>query len=151
MRSPFAASACAARMFSASVAVRYVCAVLLGALTWLVAPPGASSMTPGELLSSCADIVSKVGPKAGDEIDIPQTGLSCWYYMSAIQNMSVLETPRGVRLLGICAPPETTLMDYVRVFVAQGRKRKAQGENAAAFAVVMLSDAFPCGARTHSR
>jgi hypothetical protein len=71
--------------------------------------------------------------------------------MSAIQNMSVLGIPRGVRLLGICAPPETTLMDYVHVFVAQGRKRRAKGENAAAFAVVMLSDVFPSGDKTHSR
>ena len=132
-------------------AMRYVYTVLLGTFAWLVAPHVASSMTPGELLSSCADIVSRVGPNAGGEVDIPQTGLSCWHYMSAIQNMSVLETPRGVRLLGICAPPETTLMDYVRVFVAQARKRKALSENAAAFAVVILSDAFPCSARTHSR
>jgi len=65
--------------------------------------------------------------------------------------MSVLETPRGVRLLGICAPPDTTLIDYVRVFVGQARKRNVQSENAAAFAVVILSDAFPCSARTHSR
>ena len=129
--------------------MRYVRTVLLGALAWLVAPPVASSMTLGELLSSCADIVRRVEPKAGGEVDIPQTGLSCWYYMSAIQNMSVLETPRGERLLGICAPPETTLMDYVRVFVAQARKRKALSENAAASAVVILNDAFPCSARTH--
>src|SRR5262245_39234180 len=59
--------------------------------------------------------------------------------MSAIQNMSVLETPRGVRLLGICAPPQTTLMDYVRIFVAQARKRKPQGDNAAALAVSAAS------------
>jgi hypothetical protein len=64
--------------------------------------------------------------------------------MSAIQNMSVLETPRGVRLLGICAPPDTTLLDYVRIFVARAQKTKTQAENAAAFAVVVLSQSFPC-------
>jgi hypothetical protein len=49
-------------------------------------------------------------------------------------------------VLGICAPPETTLMDYVRVFVTQARKRKTQSENAAAFAVVILSESFHCSA-----
>jgi hypothetical protein len=66
--------------------------------------------------------------------------------MSAIQNMSVLETTHGVRLLGICASPETTLMDYVRVFVEQAKKRKTQSDNAAALAVVILNESFPCNA-----
>ncbi len=131
--------------------MRYVRTILLAATAYLVAPHIASSTTSDELLRSCWEIVSRVGAKTGDEVDIPQTGLSCWYYMSAIQNMSVLETPRGVRLLGICAPPETTLMDYVRVFVAQARKGKMQSNNAAALAVVILSDSFPCSARTKSR
>jgi hypothetical protein len=62
-------------------------------------------------VANCIEVVSKVIPKTDGQVDIPQTGLSCWYYMSAIQNMSVLETPHGVRLLGISAPPETTLID----------------------------------------
>ena len=131
--------------------MRYVRTILLGAVASLVAPHVASSTSPGELLSSCVEIVSRAGSRVGSEVEIPQTGLSCWYYMSAIQNMSVLEAPRGVRLLGICAPPETSLMDYVRIFVAQARKRKAQGENAAAFAVLILSESFPCNASKQSR
>jgi hypothetical protein len=64
--------------------------------------------------------------------------------MSAIQNMSVLEDVRGVRLLGICAPPDTNLMDFVRIFVQRAKKRKVQNNNAAALAVVVLSQSFPC-------
>jgi hypothetical protein len=129
--------------------MRYVCTALLAAVACIVMPRTASTTSSGELLQSCLEIVNRVEPKTGDEVDIPQTGLSCWYYMSAIQNMSVLETPRGVRLLGICAPPETTLMDYVRVFVAQVRKRKTLSDNAAAVAVVILSESFPCNTRSH--
>jgi hypothetical protein len=129
--------------------MRYGRAILLGALAYLVAPHTASSTTSSELLRSCMEIVSGAGPNTVGKLDIPQTGLTCWYYMSAIQNMSVLETPRGVRLLGICAPPQTTLMDYVRVFVAQARKRKMQSDNAAAIAAVILSESFPCGTSTH--
>jgi hypothetical protein len=130
--------------------VRHVRTILLGAVACLVAPDMAGSTTSGELLRSCAEIVNRVGPKAGSEVDIPQTGLSCWYYMAAIQNMSVLETPHGLRLLGICAPPQTTLMDYMRVFVAQARKRTMESDNAAAVAVVTLSEAFPCRTSTRS-
>ena len=83
-------------------------------------------------------------PTDGGEVDIPSNGLICWYYMSAIQNMSVLEDVHGVRLLGICAPPDTRLMDFVRIFVQKAQKRKMQNENAAAFAVVALSQSFPC-------
>ena len=104
--------------------VRYVRTVLLGGIAFLVAPHTANCTSPGELLRSCSEIVSRVEPKAGSEVEIPQTGLSCWYYMSAIQNMSVLETPHGLRLLGICAPPETTLMDYVRVLLRRLRKER---------------------------
>ena len=129
--------------------MRYLRTVLLGTFAYLVVPNAARATTSGELLRSCTEIVNRVGQETGDEVDIPLTGLTCWYYMSAIQNMSVLEAPHGVRLLGICAPPETTLMDYVRVFVAQARKRKTQSDNAAAVAVVILSESFPCNTRSH--
>jgi hypothetical protein len=66
--------------------------------------------------------------------------------MAAIQNASVLEDVHGVRLLGICAPPETTLIDYIRIFVRYARKIKTQESNAAALAVVALSKTFPCEA-----
>jgi hypothetical protein len=35
-------------------------------------------------------------------------------------------------------------MDYVRVFVVKARKRKTQSDNAAALAVVILGESFPC-------
>jgi len=102
-------------------------------------------------MRGCREIVNRVGSKTGGEADIPLTGLSCWYYLSAIQNMSVRETQHGVRLLGICAPPDTTLMDYVRIFAARAQKTKTQSENAATFAVVVLSQSFPCDGKAPHR
>ena len=61
-----------------------------------------------------------------------------------LENMSVLEDVHGVRLLGICAPPDAHLMDFVRIFVQKAQKRKMQNKNAAALAVVALSQSFPC-------
>jgi len=89
--------------------------------------------------------------KASGEVDFPPTGVPCWYYMSAIQNMSVLENLDGVRLLGICSPPDTTLMDYVRIFAQKAQKRKMQSENAAALAILVLSQKFPCASNAPSK
>ena len=126
--------------------MRFAFALLLGALVGLVAFDTATATSSGELLPSCLEIVNKARPVSGGDIDIPPSGLSCWHYMAAIQNASVLEDVRGVRLLGICAPPETTLIDYIRIFVLYARKIKVREGNAAALAVVALSKAFPCEA-----
>ena len=126
--------------------MRFAFALLLGALVGLVAFETATATSSGELLPSCLEIVNRARPVSGGDIDIPPSGLSCWHYMAAIQNASVLEDVRGVRLLGICAPPETTLIDYIRIFVRYARKIKTQESNAAALAVVALSKTFPCEA-----
>ncbi len=111
----------------------------------LLAGGNAPAMTPGELLRSCEAVVNTAGAAAGDTIDIPPAGLRCWYYMAAIQNMSVVVDQGGERLLDICAPSDTTLMDYVRIFVRYARRnlKELQG-NAAALAIAGLSEAFPC-------
>jgi hypothetical protein len=126
--------------------MRFAFALLLGALVGLVAFDTATATSSSELLPSCLEIVNTARPVSGGDIDIPPSGLSCWHYMAAIQNASVLEDVRGVRLLGICAPPETTLIDYIRIFVRYARKIKTQESNAAALAVVALSKTFPCEA-----
>jgi hypothetical protein len=65
--------------------------------------------------------------------------------------MSVLENLDGVRLLGICSPPGTTLMDYVEIVVQKAQRKKMQIENAAAFAVTVLSQRFPCASNAPSK
>jgi hypothetical protein len=109
--------------------MKFVRAVLLGVVC-MVTPDTSGATSSAELLRSCVEIVNMARPTEGGEVNIPSNGLICWYYMSAIQNMSVLEDVHGVRLLGICAPPDTHLMDFVRIFVQKAQKRKMQNENA---------------------
>jgi len=141
----------ASRFFAAPPTMRSLCTTLLGAIVCLLLPNSASSMTSGELLRSCTEIVNKGRAKANDEVDIPPSGLPCWYYMSAIQNMSVLENLDGVRLIAICSPPDTTLMDYVRILVQKASKRQMKIENAAALAIMVLSQRFPCPSNAPSK
>jgi hypothetical protein len=122
-------------------------AVALGTIAWLLAPGTAGAQSTGELLQSCEAITNAAHSAHADTIDIPRAGLPCWYYMAAIQNASVLVDSGGKRLLGVCVPPDATLIDHVRIFVRYARRnQKDVSDNAAAAAVMALSEAYPCGA-----
>ena len=59
--------------------------------------------------------------------------------------MTVLADERGERLLGICPSPDSTVLDFVRVFVQYARTEDVGSQrNAAAFALLGLARAFPC-------
>jgi Rap1a immunity proteins len=106
---------------------------------------GANAMSPSELLQSCTSIAKAAKPSQSNQIDIPAAGLPCWFFMSAVQNMSVLTDERGGRLLGICAPPESSVLDYVQIFVRSVRRKSAgAGDNAAAQVVAALAESYPC-------
>jgi Rap1a immunity proteins len=126
--------------------MRHLLVALLGIAACPLAWGSAAADTPKELLHSCEAVISAAGPTAGHTVDIPAAGLPCWYYMSAMQNMSALVDERGERLLGICPSADSTVLDYVRVFVQYAhRNRKEVYENAAVLAFLGLSEAFPCG------
>jgi Rap1a immunity proteins len=127
-------------------------AALLAAIGLSIAPLPASAAEPNSLLRSCEAVIIGARGAQADKIEIPRAGLHCWYYLSAVQNMSVLVDQRGQRLLGICAPINTTLLSYVRIFVDYARRHpNAEQENAAALAVTALNKAFPCGPRPVTR
>jgi hypothetical protein len=95
----------------------------------MVTPDTSVATSSAELLRSCVEIVNMARPTEGGEVNIPSNGLICWYYMSAIQNMSVLEDVHGVRSLAFAHHHILTLMDFVRIFVQKAQKRKMQNEN----------------------
>jgi Rap1a immunity proteins len=117
----------------------------VAAIAYLLGPGPAAAQTATELLQSCEAITNTARSTQANTIDIPRAGVPCWYYMSAIQNASVLVDGGGNRLLGICAPADATLMDHVRIFVQYARRnQKDSPDNAAALAVIALSQAYPC-------
>ena len=95
----------------------------LSAIIALFSAVNSDAQTFGELLKSCEAKQTNSSPLTGEIADIPTAGLPCWYYMSAIQNMSVLEDGEGERLLGVCSPPDSTTMDFVKIFVRSAQKR----------------------------
>jgi hypothetical protein len=85
--------------------------------------------------------------KSGQYLRIPNTreSLLCWGYMQAMQDISVLVTPEGDRLIGSCPPEQTTLLQLIHVFVRHERSnpRDEQG-NAGAAVIKAFQDEFPC-------
>jgi hypothetical protein len=103
----------------------------------------ASALTSSELLQSCRSIADTAALK-DNQIEIPESGLPCWYYMSAVQNMSVLVDESGVRLLGLCPPANSTVLDFVKLYVQYARKKKTEDDNPAALTLSGLALAYPC-------
>lgn len=108
----------------------------------------AAAATPAQLLQSCQNVLRAAGARDKATIDIPVAGLACWYYMSAVQNMSAVVDQNGRPLLGICAPEGTTLIQYVRIFARYAQLHPEKDmDNAAPLVLHALLDAFPCGTR----
>jgi len=104
----------------------------------------ANALSSSELMESCQAVSGSSPVRGGASLDIPEAGLPCWYYMSALQNMAVLVDTHGRRLLGLCPPPDSTVLDFVRVFVRAGRVGSDDADNAVAAALPGLARAFPC-------
>lgn len=123
-----------------------LCAVLsIATFAALAAAHSAEAADTQAILHSCEAVLAGKHRANTGQIDIPSTGLPCWQYLGAIQDMSVLVDQNGQRLLGICAPEATTLLDYVHAFVQYATRNPSLGtENAAAAAVEALGAAFPC-------
>jgi hypothetical protein len=107
---------------------------------------GATERAP-DMVHYCRNLERGTKGRA-QQIRIPDTrqALQCWGYMQAMQDMSVLVTPEGRRLIGSCPPEQTTLLRLIHIFVnyARSHRSEAQG-NAAVTVIKALQEAFPCG------
>ena len=123
---------------------------LIGCVTYALAADHARALPANELLQSCEVIDRTVKADVGGTVDISAAGLPCWYYISAVQNMTSLKDEADERLLHICPPSDTTVLDLVHVFVRQAREAKPNVtgvENAATLVFTALLKAYPCDPR----
>lgn len=120
---------------------------LVAALVATAAGRPAKAVEAREVVQSCRTVVVGTQRSTAGPIAIPKDGLLCWNYVAAIQDLSVLVDQNSSRLLGVCAPETTTLLDYVRTLVQYAKRNPITGrQNAGAFAVAALNEAFPCRA-----
>jgi len=118
------------------------CVVTIGC-AWQ--PPSAKALTARELVESCNAVEQSARSAPGDTIDISPEGLPCWYYISAVQNMSALVDSNNKRLLAFCPPAKSTTLDFVRAFLRSAeRKSETDVDNPAVPVLQALSKEFPC-------
>jgi hypothetical protein len=128
--------------------MKVLIAAILSVATLSVMNGSAAAVTPAQLQQSCQSVLRAAGPTDKTTIEIPVAGLTCWYYMSAVQNLSAVVDQDGQPLLGICAPEGTTLIQYVRIFARYAQHHPEKDtDNAAPLVLRALLEAFPCGKR----
>jgi len=101
-----------------------------------------------ELADYCQSL--ERGAKGAERhIYIPRTreALTCWGYMQAMQDLSVLADEEGHRIMGACPPEQTTTLQLIQSFVryARAHRTELQG-NAVAAVFRALREAYPCPA-----
>lgn len=103
----------------------------------------------GEMLSDCQEIIDSVKvSKNPDDLDLENTFASgrCWGAFLSIQQLIVTKIEgENHSLLRICAPPETTSLQIIQVFVLFMRANaRRQEEPFTKVALAALRSAFPC-------
>ncbi|MFE1598687.1 Rap1a/Tai family immunity protein [Methylobacterium sp. ID0610] len=113
---------------------------------FLAASP-ASAAEGSQLVAQCKSLLRNAKQR-GDTLDYRQDPdtVSCFSFMSAVQNLAVVAEGPGVPpLLGTCLPPDGTLLQLIQAVVNYGTKHPpAQRETAGVLALLALRDAYPC-------
>jgi len=127
-------------------ALAFLVAVAFALASMPFASERALAITRDQLLISCAAAASVTVRSSSSSLEIPASGLPCWYYMTAVQNMSAVVNQRGERVLGICPPPSSTLADYVQAFVRyESQNKKTRDEdNPAPDVLTSLAKEYSC-------
>ena|SRR2546426_11921774 len=120
-------------------------------LGWLRAWPLHGARPQSKTRTSWQIIVkgSSAALRARRHIYIPRTreALTCWGYMQAMQDLSVLADEEGHRIMGACPPEQTTTLQLIQSFVRYARAHRTELQGNAVLAVFRaLREAHPCRA-----
>src|SRR5215831_7302746 len=83
---------------------------------------------------------------SGLHIYIPRTSeaLSCWGYMQAMQDLSVLAAEEGHRIMGACPPEQTTTLQLIQSCLRYARAHRGELQrNAVVAAFRAMREAYP--------
>lgn len=101
----------------------------------------------GDMFSDCQEIIDSVkASKNPDDLELENTFASgrCWGAVLSMQQF-VSTKIEGKNILNICAPQDTTALQFVQVFVVfMQTNTRRQDEPATKVALAALRSAFPC-------
>jgi hypothetical protein len=106
------------------------------------------ALTAKEMQVNCLELTAKARPAGGDQLDIPNSpgALVCFGFFSAVQRFTVFQREgERRRIFGICAPPQTTLLQLIELFqkYVKANPREAD-QDAADVALTAYAKKFPC-------
>lgn len=105
----------------------------------------ARAASANQILNSCEVLLRDMHTASDGKIIVPPEARTCWFYLSAIQDSLILLDDGDKHILPVCAPPEVTLSQVIRIFTEFARSHpNSLHEKAAGVAVIALGSAFPC-------
>jgi hypothetical protein len=129
--------------------MRYARVLLIGLVATVAFAWSAAAVENAHELAGYCQSLERGVKGAGRDIYIPRTRetLTCWGYMRAMQDLSVLADENGHRIMGACPPEQTTTLELIRSFVRYARAHRSQLLVNAVVAVFRaLREAYPCPA-----
>jgi len=127
--------------------VRYACIVWIALVATLPCTWSAGAVESAHELSIYCRTVERGVRGTGRHVYIPHTreALTCWGYMQAMQDLSVLADQEGDRIMGACPPEKMTTLQLIQLFGRYARAHPGELHGNAAVAVFRaLRKAYPC-------
>jgi Rap1a immunity proteins len=129
--------------------MRYVRILSMGLIAAVAFAWSAAAIENADELAGYCQSLERGAKGAGRHIYIPsrREALTCWGYMQAMQDLSVLADENGHRIMGACPPEQTTTLQLIRSFIryASAHRSELPG-NAAVVVFRALRGAYPCHA-----
>jgi len=129
--------------------MKYARALLIGLIATVAFPWSAAAIENADELAGYCQSLERGAKGVGRHIYIPSTreALTCWGYMQAMQDLSVLADENGHRIMGACPLEQTTTLQLIRSFVRYARAHRSELPDNAVVAVFRaLREDYPCRA-----
>jgi Rap1a immunity proteins len=129
--------------------MRYARILSIGLVATVAFAWNAAAIENADELARYCQSLERGAKGAGRHIYIPSTreALTCWGYMQAMQDLSVLADENGHRIMGACPPEQTTTLQLIRSFVRYARAHRSELPGNAVVGVFQaLREAYPCRA-----
>ena len=127
--------------------MRYAHILSIGLVATVAFAWSAAAVENAHELADYCQSLERGDKGTGRHIYIPHTreALTCWGYMQAMQDLSVLADEEGHRIMGACPPEQMTTLQLIHSFVryARGHRSELQG-NALVAVFRALRKAHPC-------
>ena len=119
----------------------------MGLVATVICAWSAAAVENAQELAGYCQSLERGAKGAGREIYIPRTreALTCWGYMQAMQDLSVLSDEDGHRIMGACPPEQASTLQLIQSFMRYSRAHRSELPGNAVIAVFRaMREAYPC-------